>query len=89
MIPPEPWDAPQASGGVRSKLPAGVFDASFASLATFVAGLVAVNVLEGDDLGIYAVFFAAFTFGQLVAYQLIYVPAEIVAVSRRGAHLPT
>jgi len=80
----EPERAGRESGGVRSKLPAGVFDASFASLATFVAGLVAVNILEGDDLGIYAVFFAAFTFGQLVAYQLIYVPAEIVAVSRRG-----
>jgi hypothetical protein len=45
---------------------------------------VAVNVLDAADLGIYAVFFSAFTFGQLVAYQLIYVPAEIVAVSRRG-----
>lgn len=70
--------------GVRSKLPAGVLDASFASLATFVSGLVAVNVLDAADLGIYAVFFSAFTFGQLIAYQLIYVPAEIVAVSRGG-----
>ena len=80
----EPKTAPPASKSVRSKLPAGVVDASFASLATFAAGLVAVNIFGGHDLGIYAVFFAAFTFGQLVAYQLIYVPAEIVAVGEQG-----
>ena len=80
----EPNLAPQGSTGVRSKLPAGIVDASFASLATFTAGLVAVNVFDGHDLGIYAVFFVAFTFGQLVAYQLIYVPAEIAAVAREG-----
>ena len=84
MTSTDPDQAPQESSGVRSKLPAGVLDASFASLATFVSGLVAVNVFDAADLGIYAVFFSAFTFGQLVAYQLIYVPAEIVAVSRRG-----
>jgi len=81
---PEPDLASEGSQGVRSKLPAGIIDASFASLATFAAGLVAVNVFDGHDLGIYAVFFVAFTFGQLVAYQLIYVPAEIVAVGRQG-----
>ena len=43
----EPARAPRESSGVRSKLPAGVLDASFASLATFVSGLVAVNVFEG------------------------------------------
>jgi O-antigen/teichoic acid export membrane protein len=84
LIPPQPTTAPREPDSVRSRLPAGILDASFASLATFVAGLVAVNILDGPDLGIYAVFFAAFTFGQLVAYQLIYVPAEIVAVSLRG-----
>ncbi len=84
MTTAEPDPAPSTSGGVRSKLPAGIVDASFASLATFVAGLVAVNIFDREDLGIYAVFFVAFTFGQLVAYQLIYVPAEIVAVGRQG-----
>jgi O-antigen/teichoic acid export membrane protein len=75
----------QRAQTVRSKLPAGIADASLASLATFVAGLVAVNIFDGEDLGIYAVFFVAFTMGQLVAYQLIYVPAEIVAVPREEA----
>ena len=78
-------EPPQESGSnVRSKLLPGVLDAGFASLATFVAGLAAVAVFDAADLGIYAVFFVAFTLGQLVAYQLIYVPAEIVAVGRVG-----
>lgn len=68
--------------GVRSKLPAGVVDAGFASLATFLAGLVAVRVLSDVDRGIYAVFFATFTLGAILAYQLVYVPMEIVAVGR-------
>ena len=68
--------------GVRSKLPAGVVDAGFASLATFLAGLVAVNVLNDVDRGIYAVFFVTFTLGSILAYQLVYVPTEIVAVAR-------
>lgn len=68
--------------GVRSKLPAGVIDAGFASLATFLAGLVAVNVLGDVDRGIYAVFFVTFTLGTILVYQLVYVPTEIVAVGR-------
>ena len=72
----------EAGPGVRSKLPAGIVDAGFASLATFAAGLVAVTLLNDVDRGIYAVFFVAFTLGAIIAYQLVYVPAEIVAVSR-------
>lgn len=68
--------------GVRSKLPAGVIDAGFASLATFLAGLVAVNVLNDVDRGIYAVFFVTFTLGAILVYQLVYVPTEIEAVGR-------
>ncbi|MEA2000976.1 MAG: hypothetical protein U9N84_03690 [Actinomycetota bacterium] len=71
--------------GVRSKLPGGVLDAGFASLATFLAGLVAVNVLNDVDRGIYAVFFVAFTLGSILAYQLVYVPSEIVAVGRSSS----
>jgi hypothetical protein len=68
--------------GVRSKVPAGVVDAGFASLATFAAGLVAVNILSDADRGVYAVYFGAFTLGAIIAYQLVYVPAEIEAVAR-------
>jgi hypothetical protein len=82
LKPIDPVFVRERASSVRSKLPAGITDASLASLATFSAGLVAVNIFSGADLGIYAVFFVAFTMGQLVAYQLIYVPAEIVAVPR-------
>ncbi len=67
---------------IRKSLPAGIVDAGFASLATFASGLVAVNVLDDVTRGIYAVFFTAFVLGQIIAYQLIYVPAEVVAVGR-------
>ncbi len=72
----------ESGPGVRSKLPAGIVDAGFASLATFGAGLVAVTLLNDVDRGVYAVFFVAFTLGAVIAYQLVYVPAEIVAVGR-------
>ncbi|MDJ0498199.1 MAG: hypothetical protein QNJ89_10235 [Acidimicrobiia bacterium] len=77
-------DPPQQprGAGVRSKLPAGIVDAGFASLATFLAGLIAVTLLNDVDRGIYAVFFVAFNLGAILAYQLVYVPAEIVAVGR-------
>ncbi len=67
---------------IRKSLPAGIVDAGFASLATFASGLVAVNVLDDVTRGIYAVYFTAFVLGQIIAYQLIYVPAEVVAVGR-------
>jgi O-antigen/teichoic acid export membrane protein len=67
-------------------LPAGIIDAGFASLATFVAGLVAVTLFNDVDRGIYAVFFVAFNLGAILAYQLVYVPAEIVAVARDVDH---
>ena len=66
----------------RSKLPAGIIDAGFASLATFVASLVAVVIFSDADRGIYAVYFTAFNLGAIIAYQLVYVPAEIESVAR-------
>lgn len=60
---------------------AGVADAALSSLATFVAGLIAANILGDAELGIYAVFFTAFNLGQVIANNLIFVPAEVVTVS--------
>ncbi len=60
---------------------AGVFDAAMSSLATFLGGLVAANVLGDSELGVYAVFFTAFNFGQVIANNLVYIPAEVVAVA--------
>ena len=60
---------------------AGVLDAGMSSLATFLGGLVAANLLGDSELGVYAVFFTAFNFAQVVANNLVFVPAEVVAVA--------
>lgn len=59
----------------------GVIDAAMSSLATFIAALVAANLLDDADLGVYAVFYTAFNFGQVIANNLVYIPAEVVAVA--------
>ncbi len=66
--------------GVGRRLPAGVFDSGLASLATFAIGIVAVNLFDDVDRGVYAVFFTAFTAGALLANELIFTPAEVGAV---------
>lgn len=65
----------------KRRLPAGVFDAGFASLATFAAGLAAVNLLGDTDRGVYAVFFTVFMLGTVLPRNLIFTPAEVHAVS--------
>lgn len=63
------------------RLPAGVADAAFASLATFAAGLSAVTLFNDVDRGVYALFFAAFGLGVVLPWNLILIPAEVNAVS--------
>ena len=46
--------------GVTRDVPAGLIDAGTASLAHFLVGLASVNLLDEANLGVYAVFFAAF-----------------------------
>ena len=67
--------------GYKRRLPAGMFDAGFASLATFAAGLVAVNQLGDTDRGVYAVYFTAFLLGTVLPRNLIFTPAEVRAVA--------
>ena len=64
----------------KRQLAAGVIDASIASIATFVAGLTAVRLLDEVDLGIYGVFFTAFLLGSVIVTELILVPTQVVAV---------
>ncbi len=82
---------PTRSRGLTRRLPAGVIDASLASLATFLAGLTAVNVFGDVDRGVYAVFFTSFMLGVVLATNLVYVPASVEAVALpvpdRLAHL--
>ncbi len=63
------------------KLPAGIADAAFASLATFAAGLSAVTLFSDVDRGVYALFFSAFGLGVVLPWDLILIPAEVNAVS--------
>ncbi len=63
-------------------LPAGVIDAGFASLGTFVAGLAAVNLLSDTNRGVYGVFFAAFVVGTTFPHNLVYLPSQVFAVGR-------
>jgi O-antigen/teichoic acid export membrane protein len=74
--------ADEAPTRLARKLPAGMVDASMASLATFSIGLAATNLLDEVDLGVYAVFFTAFMFGTVLPRNLVFTPAEITAVSR-------
>ncbi len=64
------------------QLSAGLLDAGLASLATFIAGLTGVRLLSESDVGVYGVFFTAFILGSVLASELIYVPAEVVAVGQ-------
>ncbi|NNJ48635.1 MAG: hypothetical protein HKP18_12480, partial [Acidimicrobiia bacterium] len=43
---------------VRRRLPAGIVDTSFSSLATFIIGLTAVVRFDDVERGAYALFFA-------------------------------
>ncbi len=66
--------------GLTKRLPAGIFDASFASLATFATGLAAVNLLADTERGVYELYFTAFLLGTVVPRNLIFTPAEVDAV---------
>ncbi len=68
------------SRGLRKRLPAGVVDASFASLATFAVGLAAINLLPDAERGVYELFFTAFLLGTVLPRNLIFTPAEVDAV---------
>ncbi|MBT8166622.1 MAG: hypothetical protein HKO63_04235 [Acidimicrobiia bacterium] len=67
--------------GLRRRLPAGIVDAGFASLATFAVGLAAVTWFDDVSRGVYAVFFTAFVAASLLSTELIYTPAQVKTVS--------
>jgi hypothetical protein len=73
----------KAQGSVRRHVPAGVADATIASIASFGAGLTGVTLLTETDRGVYGVFFTAFMLGGIIVSELIYVPAQVVAVAAK------
>lgn len=79
---PRSFRAPLMAGGLRHKVPAGLLDAGFNSLGTFAVGVAAAQLLDPALLGVYAVFFTAYQLGLVPPMYLIYLPAEVRAVSR-------
>jgi O-antigen/teichoic acid export membrane protein len=66
---------------LRWQLPAGLLDSGSASAATFLVGLYAVRELDADALGVYALFFTAFLLAPTVVTNLIFTPANVVALT--------
>ena len=71
---------------LRSRIPAGLVDSGGASLASFLAGLLAIWVLDTSELGVYAVFFSAFLAGSYVPRHLVLMPLEMAAIAHPRHH---
>jgi hypothetical protein len=65
----------------RSEIAAGVTDAALASVATFCVGFYAARVLGPATLGTYGLVFTAFVVATRFPSQLIFKPAELLAMS--------
>lgn len=66
---------------MRRRVPAGLLDAGFNSLATLAVGVAAASRLSPKALGVYALFFAAFNLLAIFPAQLVMVPYEVCALS--------
>lgn len=62
---------------IRKRLPAGILDSGFASVATFAIGVFAVRYLDAAALGIYSLFFSAFMMASIVPSSLIFTSARV------------
>jgi len=74
---------------LRNVVAAGVLDAGLAALATFGVGIAAAQTLAPAVLGAYAVCFIAMQLASTVSAQLVFVPAQVHALSvSDGDRLP-
>lgn len=73
-------DADPTAPRFRRLIPAGLLDVGASSLATFIVGYYAATELSAQSLGAYAIFFAAFMMASIIPRDLVYVPAEVVAL---------
>lgn len=69
------------AGPTARRLPAGVADAAFSSIATLVCGIVAVRRLEPNPLGVYALFNGAFLVAAVVPAALVFTPAQVAVLA--------
>lgn len=67
---------------LRRAVPAGLVDAGAASVATLAVGVYAARTLSAAELGVYAVFFTAFTLSAVVPTQLVWLPVEVLVLDR-------
>lgn len=58
----------------------GQLDAGFASLATFIAGLVAVRILEVEGLAAYALLSSTFLIASQLPAELVFNPSQVLAI---------
>lgn len=58
----------------------GQLDAGFASLATFIAGLVAVRILDVEGLAAYALLSSTFLIASQLPAELIFNPSQVLAI---------
>ena len=64
---------------------AGMLDAGLASLASLAVGLFAARSLEPSVLGTYALVFTAFLLMTKIPAQLVFTPAEVIAIEQPPA----
>ena len=66
---------------IKKRLPAGILDSGFASIATFAIGVYAVRYLDASALGIYSLFFSAFMMATVVPSSLVFMSARVRLLS--------
>ena len=63
-----------------TRVPAGLFDSGTASLAAFLAGLIAIWSLDPAGLGLYAIFYSAFLAGTYATRHYVFIPIEMASI---------
>lgn len=66
---------------LRQAVPAGLVDVGAIAVAAFAVQIYAARYLNAEELGAYALFFAAYAFGLLLPRYLFFQPVEIEALN--------
>jgi O-antigen/teichoic acid export membrane protein len=61
-------------------IPAGLVDVGLAALASFAVQFYAVRTLSPEELGLYALFFAAFVLATTVPQYVVFKPSEVISL---------
>lgn len=66
---------------LKKRIPAGLVDSAFASIATFGAGIYAVRYLTPSELGVYSLFFSAFLLAAVIPASFIFISARVELIA--------